>query len=462
MASISSVGVGSNLPLNELLENLRKSESVALVRISDQKKLAEARVSAYGMLKGSLEKLAEAAKTLGQPDTLHATKASVSGDAFSVTSKSGALVGRYDIRVTQLATAQTLVAQNGQASRSTPIGGADAGGVVTFQVGGETKTLDLAGQGTSLDAVVKAINASDLGVQATLVSDGSDAPYRLMLTTTASGTDAQISEITVTGNNALQAVLGYQSAGGSMRQNVAAADAALTINGVAIRSGSNTLEDVIDGVSLTLKKTNADPQTLTIEADLEASQAAVKQFVDAYNTLQNQLASLTRYDQDAKQNSILTGDSAARSIQARVRGLIDISINENTYANLSQLGISTDPNGGGTLRIDDKKLADALQKDSDAVARLFGGAQGLASRSDAIIAPMLKGEHGLLVASEDGAKNRVSSLTREFEQTELRIEATMARYRSQFVALDAMVSQMNGISSYLTQQLGMLGVNGKK
>jgi len=461
MASISSVGVGSNLPLNELLENLRKSESVALVRISDQKKLAEARLSAYGMLKGSLEKLAGAAKALGEPETLNATKATISGDAVGVTSKSGALAGRYDIRVTQLATSQTLVAKNGQVSRSAPIGGTNAGGLVTFTVGGETKTLDLTGQDTSLDGVVKAINGADLGVQATLVSDGSDAPYRLMLTTKASGTEAQISEISVAGNDALQAVLGYQSNGGGMQQNVAAANAALTINGVAISSGSNTVDNVIDGVSLTLKHTTTEPQTLTIEADLEASQTAIKKFVDAYNTLQDQLANLTRYDQESKQHSVLTGDSVARSIQARVRGLVDISMSGNAYANLAQLGISTDPNSGGTLRIDEKKLTDALQKDSDAVARLFSNAQGLAARSDAIITPMIKGEHGLLVASEDGAKNMVSSLTRDFEKTELRIDATMARYRSQFVALDAMVSQMNGISSYLTQQLGMLGAGSK-
>jgi len=215
-------------------------------------------------------------------------------------------------------------------------------------------------------------------------------------------------------------------------------------------------------VSLTLKHTTTEPQTLTIEADLEASQTAIKKFVEAYNTLQDQLANLTRYDQESKQHSVLTGDSVARSVQARVRGLIDVSMNGNAYANLAQLGISTDPNSGGTLRIDEKKLTDALQKDSDAVARLFNNTQGLAARSDAIITPMLKGEHGLLVASEDGAKSRVSSLTREFEQTELRIEATMARYRSQFVALDAMVSQMNGISNYLTQQLGMLGAGSKK
>jgi len=459
MPSISSVGVGSSLPLNELLANLRKSESVALVRIDEQKKLAEARLSAYGVLKSSLEKLNEAAKALAQADTLAATHASVSGDAFTAESKSGAIAGRYDIEVTQLASRQNLVAANGQSSRSAPIGGENAGGIISFEVAGQTKTLDLAGQGTSLADIVKAINAADLGVDATLINDGSGTPYRLMLTTRETGADNQISKISVTGNEALQAVLGYPGGtSGGMQQHTAAVDAALTVNGVAITSSSNTISDVIEGVSLTLTKTTSQAQTLTVEADLQAATTAIKQFVEAYNTLQNQLADLTRYDQNTKQHSVLTGDSTARTIQARARGIIDVSMGGDVYANLAQLGITTDPNHGGKLRIDDQKLTHALQVDSAAVARLFGDAQGVAARTEAAIKPMLSGEHGLLVASEDGARKMVASLSREFEQTEQRIDTTMARYRSQFVALDGMVAQMNGISSYLTQQLGMLAV----
>jgi len=443
MPSISSVGVGSNLPLNELLDNLRKSESVAL--------------SAYGVLKGSLEKLNDAAGALGKAETLAATRATVSGDAFTATSKSGAIAGRYDVHVTQLASHQTLVAASGQTDRSTQIGGANAGGVISVVVNGETRTLDLAGQGTSLNDIVKAINASDLGVDATLINDGSNAPHRLMLTTRETGAQHQITKISVEGNTALQAVLGYPGNDGGMQQNIAAVDAALTVNGIAVTSSSNTVEDVIEGVSLTLTKTSSEPQSLTVEADLDSAKGAVKQFVDAYNALQNQIANLTRYDQTSHQHSVLTGDSVARTIQSRARGIIDVSMTGNGYANLAQLGISTDPNEGGKLRIDDKALMRALQQDGTAVARLFGDAQhGVAARTEAIVKPMLAGEHGLLTTSENGARTMVASLTKDFEQTELRIDATIERYRKQFVALDGMVAQMNGISNYLTQQLGML------
>jgi len=461
MANISSIGVGSNLPLNELLNSLRKTENLALARISSEKKLAEARVSAYGTLKGSLEKLADAFKALGKDDAFNATKVATSGDAFTATGKSGAMSGRYDITVSKLASAQVLAAKTGLASRTEQIGGKDAGGVISFQSGGVTKTLDLAGKGNSLDDIVKAINASDLGVQATVLNDGSGTPHRLVLTTRATGEAAAISAISVSGNDALQSVLGYGGSDAAMQENVAASDAEASINGIAITSASNTIDNVIDGVSLTLNKLTSTPQTLTVESDLEPTKAAIKKFVEEYNALQAHVAKLTRYDQETKQGSALTGDSVARAIQSRARGIIDTTVSDNLYANLSRIGITTNPEDGN-LQINDSKLEAALKENGDAVARLFTGDKGIAARADAIIKPILESQRGLLSTSIDGAKKSVTSLDKEYERTEIRIEATMERYRAQFTALDGMVSQMNGISAYLTQQLGMLAASSKK
>jgi len=458
MPNISSIGVGSNLPLNELLDKLRKSENIALARIAGQKKVAEARTSAYGQLKGLLEKLAEAGKTLGQAETFNASSVSVNGDAVSASAKSGAMPGHYDISVTQLACSQVLVAQQGQASRSEQIGGEGAGGVISIKVGNQTKTLDLAGKGNSLDDIAKAINNSDLGLQATVVNDGSNTPYRLVLTTKASGTDAAVGEISVSGNDALQSMLGYGGQNDGMAQNVAAQDAHAVINGIPVTSASNKLDDVIDGVSITLNKLTDTPQGLTVTSDDKPTKEAIKKFVEAYNTLQTKIADLTRYDQEKKQGSALTGDSVARTVQSRARGVVDVSVGDNFYANLSRIGISTDPNNG-QLKIDEKRLDAALKENSQAVAQLFGSEHGVAARTEAITKPMLEGERGLMATSIDGAKKSVSMLEKDYERTEARIEVTMERYRSQFTALDGMISQMNGISAYLTQQLGMLAIN---
>lgn len=466
MASVSSIGVGSGLPLDELLTNLRKSENVALTQISNQKKLAENRLSAYGVLRSSLDNLAKAAADLGKAETFNATKTSVAGDAFTATGKSGAIAGRYDIEVTQLASTQSLVSQTGVASRITQIGGEGAGGVLNFVVNGETKTLDLADKGNSINDILKAINASDLGVQATVINDGSANPLRLMLTTKESGSAAAITSISVEGNDDLQAVLGYNSTvngtSGGMQQNIAAADAQLTVNGIPITSKTNNVDNVIDGVSLTLSKTTGGTaQSLTVEPNPSVTQDAIKKFVDAYNALQTNINNLTSYDQTTKTSSALTGDSVARAVQSRARGIIDISMSGNQFSNLTQLGITTNPTDG-KLQIDEEKLTAALRNNGDAVANLFTGENGLAARADSITKPMLETERGLIAISEEGAKRMADSLGKEYERTELRIEATMERYRAQFVALDSMMSQMNGISTYLTQQLSMLGNNSNK
>src|SRR5690606_19359582 len=227
-----------------------------------------------------------------KPEAFGALKASVSGDAFTATASTKGIAGEYSIAITQLAATQTLAAA-GQADRTTAI--ATGSGTVDIEVAladGTTKTLTLNEADTSLNGIVKAINAdSELGIKATLVNDGSGTPHRLLLTASDSGTDAAVASITVEGSNELQAAMGYNStnsggAVGSLTQQQAAANAQLTINGIAITSQSNTVEDAIEGVQLTLSKGITDPAYLSSQSDDAVAADDINAFVTAYNKLQ--------------------------------------------------------------------------------------------------------------------------------------------------------------------------------
>src|SRR5690606_18970644 len=150
-------------------------------------------------------------------------------------------------------------------------------------------SLDLNGVDTSIDGLVEAINSADpsLGVHATVLNDGSENPHRLMLTSVATGTDAAVASIEVTGNsdpeNALQALIGFESGVAGPMQEQAAANASLTINGIAISSQSNKVEDAIEGVTLDLIKTSDEAETLSITRDDSVAKGAINDFVTAYN-----------------------------------------------------------------------------------------------------------------------------------------------------------------------------------
>src|SRR5690606_26339910 len=267
----------------------------------------------------------------------------------------------------------------GQAERTQPI--VTGTGTVDIEIelaDGSTRTLTLDQADTSLDAIVKAINNDpELGVKATLINDGSDTPHRLLLSAATTGTDAAVASITVEGSNELQAAIGYNStngggAAGGLAQQQAAANAQLTINGIPVTSQDNTVDDAIEGVTLTLSKVSTDPVALSVVRDDKVTSDAINVFVTAYNKLQTTIKSLTAFNVESETQSALTGDSLARNVQSRIRSALNVAESSGTIANLAQMGIATNPNDG-TLTVDSTKLNNALKDNMVDVQKLFTG-----------------------------------------------------------------------------------------
>lgn len=462
--AITSIGVGSGLPLEELLSDLRRSENYALSAIQSRQIQAENRLSAYGTLKSSIESLQTAAKALSDADTYGALKVSVTGDAYSASVANQAIPGEYSIQVNALATSQTIVTA-GSASRTDSIG---SGGTITFELAnGDTQSIDLSDTGTSLNDIVKAINADkDLGFNATLVNDGHpDTPHRLLLTATDTGTQAAAVAITVEGNDDLDMLLNTTKAPednpnydpddtNTHLQIRNATDAEVDINGITITSTSNTIENAIEGVTLTLNKTNTEAEKMSVTTNDSVTGDAIKKFVTAYNDLQNTIKSLTSYDMENQRSSALTGDSLARRLQADVRNAISVAAPDSVIHSLSTLGITTNVTTG-QLDIDDDKLSAALKDNMSSVQNLLAGTDGLGSRITAV-ADRFNSSGGLIGTTTEGINKSIADLKRQYDITADRIDTKMETYRQQFTALDSLVAQMNSVSSYLTQQLSML------
>ena len=342
MASVSSLGL-SGLPLTDLLENLRTSESQVLTAIQDRQTAAKAKLTAYGKLKDAVASLQTAAQAVGKTDAFGALTVKSGSDAFSATADNGAIPGQYSVQVNKLASAQTLV-YAGQASRTTDIG---TGGTLKITIDGTEKSIDLSSTGTSLNKIMAAINADpDIGVNATIVNDGTPgSQYRLLLTSRETGEQNAVTNISVDGNADLDTFLGYAGGGSTAGVTVQdATNAELTINGIAITSQSNTVENVIDGVKLTLNQTTTSAANLTLTRDDSVAKKAVQTFVSAYNSLLGTIKTLTAYDTTAQTSSALTGDSLARSVQTRMRdalsGAIDTTDGTEKSIDLSSTGTS--------------------------------------------------------------------------------------------------------------------------
>lgn len=458
MASISSLGVGSGLDLNGLLKQLETAERLKLEPLTQQKQVNQSKISAYGRLQGSLSALQAASARLNDPKTFQGLSSRISGSGVAVATKSDAVAGSYQVKVTQLAQAQSL-ATSGVADKTAALGE----GTLSIQVGSASAfDITLNGTNNTLEGIRDAINSEKKGVTASIVNDGSNTPYRLVLTSDTTGTE---SELTVsfddggTGDGgALNGLLNAHnevSNPGGHKISVAAKDAKLQVNGIDISSQSNTVEGALQGVTLTLSATG-DAQTLTVERDTAAMKSAVTNFVDTYNTLVDTMSSLASFNAETQVAGELLGDSALRSVQGRLRSAMSEGVAGSAYSNLSQLGISLQLDG--KLKVDSEKLDAAIKGDPAELSAFFAGAsegEGFAGRLVTDLNDMLSSDGALTTATE-GLKARNKSIDERYTRMEASIDSTIERYRTQFAQLDLLIAEMNSTSSYITQQFESL------
>jgi flagellar hook-associated protein 2 len=479
-ANLSSPGIGSGLDINGIVARLMAVERRPLALLDAQIGASQARLSAYGTLKGALAALQTAAETLARPATFRTLAVTSSNPAaLGASLGESAVAGAYAIEVTALAQAHKL-ASGGFAGSSASVGtgtltiefGTFEAGVFTQDGSGATAVAIAAGQ-DSLAGIRDAVNAAAIGVHATVVDDGGAEGAHLVLTSAASGA-AKGLRITVADDdaNATDAAglsrLAFDPAAGAgsgrnLDEKVAARDATLVIDGIAVRRPTNTVSGAIEGVTLRLLASNAGaPATLVIAGDDTATIARVRDFVAAYNQVHATLGNLTRYDAATKKASVLTGDGTVRQIQASLRTILGGALSSGTLTTLRQAGAEF--KADGTLGLDEAKLRTALETDPAAVTQLFAvvGTVGTPSYSegfgyrlhrlvDTVLAAdgAIAARTGALQRAIDATKDRGDAINQRLAQVE-------ANYLRQFNALDTLLASLNAQSVYLAQQFEML------
>jgi flagellar hook-associated protein 2 len=442
MATISALGIGSGLDLTGLLDQLDSAERQKLVPMINKRRSFEAKLSAFGQLRSSLDAFQSATSKLKQPDIFDSAQSTVSGDALTAAARSGAKPGTYDISVAQLARAYS-VATVGLEDRDSDLG---AGTVSISMADGTTLSVDMSADSSTLESLRDRINELNAGVSATIINDGSAAPYRLSLASTATGQDAAIASVDF---GALGTSLSLDAS-----TEVAARNAGFRVNGVDIVSQDNQVEDAIEGVTLSLDEVG--DATLAVTVDEGKIQAALTGFVSAYNKLQAQIDKLTRFDQESGDAGDLLGDSTLRSVRSRLRSTFVNGVEGGPLQRLSDIGISLQLDG--TLEADEDRISEMIQSDRAALKFFFTGdgeTSGLADSLDEVLTNVLS-SGGLLETSEGGLDNRLEILNNRFDRRQQGIDRTMERYRKQFARLDGLVASMNQTSGYIAQQFDIL------
>jgi flagellar hook-associated protein 2 len=402
--ALSSPGIGSNLDVNSIVNQLMSVESQPLASLDRKEASYQAKVSAFGGLSGALSTFQTALAGLTSQAKFQSVLATSADDTIaSGAATSKAVAGSYAVNVTKLAQAQTL-ATAGKASTTAAIGDGMKT-TLTFQFGtisgGKLQngvyvndptavppapafaqdanqisgSVIIDSTNNSLQGIRDAINKAAIGVTATIVSDGSATPNHLVLTSNKTGETSSM-KISVARDpldpvdTSLADLLGYDAAGTqNLTQSSAAQSTALTVNGIAVTSPTKTINEAIQGVTLNINKVGST--TITVAQDTASVKSGVAAFVKAYNDLDKTIKSLTAYDPATKKGGPLLGNSSVRNIQAQVRSMLGSKLSGlgSNLTTLSQVGISFQKDG--QMALDSTKLQNAISNNFKDIASLF-------------------------------------------------------------------------------------------
>lgn len=386
---IQSLGAGSGIDTRNLVTQLTEIEgSATQSRIDTAREKAELQISDFGLIKSALADLQTAADALVDPEGLFSKSASFTdSDALVPTDlDTDVLTGSYAFEVTSLAQSQSLSSALFN-SETDAVGegtltfnfGAWDGGLSSFAAdasqGVQTITID--SSNNTLQGLRDAINDQDFGVQASIVQDGSG--YRFLITA-SSGESSQleitVSESETTPSNNDDAGLSrfaFNTGGSQLTQNQAGTDATLKINGLEISRASNTVDDVVDGLSLDLLKASpGEIVTVTVADDKTFAEQTIRDFVDAYNNFLSIVEPAVGFDEETDERGSLASDSLAKSILSQIRS--DISsvipgLSDTNFTTIATVGIQTE--NDGTISIDDDTFSDALDENFEEIQSLF-------------------------------------------------------------------------------------------
>ena len=470
---LSSTGIGSQLPVEEIVSKLVALEKQPLVSLTKAESSMQTQLSVFSQVKSLMSTLSDSAAKLAKSSAWDGMLASSSNSAAVSVNVSGTTSATsFGIGVQQLARGQSVAssvmgglpgAPVGAGSMSIELGKWNAGGTA-FTPGAEAAKNVSIDAADSLSDIASKINGANAGVTATVLRDASGE--RLLMRSSTTGEE---SGFRITGNDPSLSALSFNPADtsltGGMTGSQYAQNAKATVNGIEVQSKTNTFTDTIPGLSFTASQVTTAPVEVSVAADTEGMKKNIQDFVNAYNALNDLLSKSTAYDAETKTAGALQGDSTSVGLQNAMRSLIaSTAEGAGAFTRLADIGI--DIKKGGKLEVSATKLDEAL-KDPAALKAMFatstGGAgsaaDGLAVKVKNLTAKML-GFEGLISNKSDAINASLKRNSSDQDKVNARAAMFETRLRAQYMALDVKMGSLSGLSAYIGQQVSQWNSSG--
>ncbi len=441
---LTSLSAGSGVNVKSLAQSLVDAEKAPQADAINAKiKKSEARISGYGAIKYMLSDLKTKFAALDDLSDFNTLSTSIAQPgAFSAEVSGAARAGNHSITIGQLAQGQRSLSSSGFSSPSATVPGALT---LNMSLGGSALSTLTVAAGSTASQMVERINSQwgGSGISAQLVNKGSAAtdpaaPYHLVIT----GPSGASNSFSLSG-------LAMEATPIQTAQN-----AQLSVDGIAIESASNTIDEAIPGVKLNLTGTTSGASSLTMTRDVSSVKTKVEELVTSYNDFMSVLdatsdpgSTLDTY------GATLVGDSTVGQLRSQVRKLFfgSSSTPGSVITAMRDLGISVDKTG--TMILDKTRLGAALQDHFDDAVKMLSNsratptlvrsvASGAAGDAVKKLDEMLASS-GMLAAQSSNAKQQQTRFEADMSKLEDRMRQLLERYNQQFTAMESLISQIN-------------------
>lgn len=467
MATLSFAGIASGLDTQALIDATTNASRQTRVKPDQDRvtKLESANTS-FEELSTKLEALRDTLQDFtslnggGVAKTGTSSKESV----ISATAAATAFNGSYSVTVNALATNHTFSFDNtysdtGNALQSTLTGSeAEADRTISFTIGTgseqETVDIEVTDGSYTIQNFVDDFNTTSQKARASLVNTGTTASpaYKIVVSSLYEGTEK---------GTVARSSLGASLTNLSAYSENAAANSSVTISGIGtLTRPTNTITDVIPGVTLELNSTGTS--TVKISEDATSTIAKVQDFVDLYNDLvqfvesnnavtreengdevSNTFAPLasTRVD-DNMLNALRTElSSAVASAGATVRIFADV-------------GITTQRDG--TLGLDSSKLQTAISSEVSSVSAVFQSFADAVATTGGVIDQYTR-FNGLLDTTINANKTTISDLNQRIADAEASIQRQADALKQRYARLESTMGRLQNQQQSLSAALAGLG-----
>jgi flagellar hook-associated protein 2 len=428
-------GLVSGLDTTSIIDAYMSVAEASTDRLRSQQTNLESRLTLLQELNGYLEDLESFIADFATEDDLDISSAISSNESvMTVTADNGAQAGTFAVDVVALAQSEMEVSQ-GYTDRDEVIA---TSGQLTVTVAGVDTVIDVseANGNNKLSTLALYINENVEGASAYILDDGGATPYHLVIASEETGASQTLSfTSTLAGGTAP-----------TFTEQLAAADAEMTIAGLTVYSDTNRFDDVIPGLNMEAASTGT--ATITSDMDVDGIVDSVQEFVDAYNAVANFIDDYTGMEADGNP-SILAGESVLSTVQTNLQAVMSALYVEGDLQGTSILGFATQQDG--TLELDTTDLRDALTNHpADAVA-IIAGENGILQALDGRLDIVLDPDTGSMNLRQESLDQQIDDLQEQIEGSEANLEIYEQALRQQFTNLEIVLARMQTMSSYLTQ-----------